>query len=389
MGVCTAYAQNNSSILSKDSSSITFVVDENLSLPEQHFTYTYDENYIYTSSLNYCGVDYESEFSLEDEGSSKDHKLLKSRFSGEKICGNSHQVMFSMFIEAYAKHRPIVLSPDAIWLLISQSFSYHVNTNSEDLRSKFVDHEGKSKLTIRSSTNLLSKGADWDSILDMFSAEIAAHTKDGIVETLIADFSTTGETERMVSQITLMNAMESYFDYEAVWAICGIPSITLTGTPEDWQNVLNKTLKLSEYGLEWWVNKLIPVLEQFVKASEGYPDQQFWQNIVRTKKPGELRGASCAKHAKRPTEFDGWFLNFFPFDKNGRTPSKVNMYHQMLPEVVRVEFLYKIVNAHGEVLSEHPMEMIAGFVGYEEDMETYTLTPVIGWMIGTYTEMDN
>ena len=389
MGVCTAYAQNNSSILSKDSSSITFVVDENLSLPEQHFTYTYDENYIYTSSLNYCGVDYESEFSLEDGGSSKDHKLLKSRFSGEKICGNSHQVMFSMFIEAYAKHRPIVLSPDAIWLLISQSFSYHVNTNSEDLRSKFVDHEGKSKLTIRSSTNLLSKGADWDSILDMFSAEIAAHTKDGIVETLIADFSTTGETERMVSQITLMNAMESYFDYEAVWAICGIPSITLTGTPEDWQNVLNKTLKLSEYGLEWWVNKLIPVLEQFVKASEGYPDQQFWQNIVRTKKPGELRGASCAKHAKRPTEVDGWFLTFYPFDKNGRTPSKVNMYHQMLPEVVRVEFLYKIVNAHGEVLSEHPMEMIAGFVGYEEDMETYTLTPVIGSMIGTYTEMDN
>jgi len=386
MGVCTAYAQNNSSILSKDSSSITFVVDENLSLPEQHFTYTYDENYIYTSSLNYCGVDYESEFSLEEGFSSKDHKLLKSRFSGEKIYGNSHQIMFSMFIEAYAKHRPIVLSPDAIWLLISQSFSYHVNTNSEDLRSKFVDHEGKSKLTIRSSTNLLSKGADWDVILDMFSAEIAAHTKAGIAETFIADFSTTGETERMVSQITLMNAMESYFDYEAVWAICGIPSITLTGTPEDWQNVLNKTLKLSEYGLEWWVNKLIPVLEQFVKASEGYPDQQFWQNIVRTKKPCELRGASCAKHAKRPTKFDGWFLNFFPFDKNGRTPSKVNMYHQMLPEVVRVEFLYKIVNAQGEVLSEHPMEMIAGFVGYEEDMETYTLTPVIGWMIGTYSQ---
>ena len=58
----------------------------------------------------------------------------------------------------------------------------------------------------------------------------------------------------------------------------------------------------------------------------------------------------------------------------------------MLPEVVRVEFLYKIVNEKGEVLSEHPMEMIAGFVGYEENMETCALTPVIGWMIGTYSE---
>lgn len=387
--VCAANAQNDSKILLKDSSSITFVVDENLSQPEKHFTYSYDANNIYTSSLDYCGVDYKSEFSLSDGFSSKDHRLLQSRFTGEQIYGTSHQVMFSMFIEAYANHRPVVLSPDAIWLLISQSFSYHVNTNSGNLRSKFVDHDGKSKLTIRSSTDLLSEGVDWNAILDMFSAQIAAHTKGDIAENLIADFSTTGETERMVSQVTLMNTMKSYFDYEAIWAVCGIPSITLTGTVEDWNAVLVKTKKLNGYGLDWWVKKLTPILEQFIKAAEGSPDQKFWQDIVRTKKPGEVRGASCARHAKKPTEFDGWFLNFFPFDKKGRTPSKVNMYHQMLPELVRVEFLYKIVNAEGDVLSEHPMEMIAGFVGYQEDKETYALTPVIGWMVGTYTEKDN
>ena len=129
LGVCAANAQNNSGIISKDSSSITFVVDENLSLPQKHFTHSYDVNHIYTSSLNYCGVDYKGEFSLDEGFSSKDHRLLQSRFTGENIYGISHQVMFSMFIEAYAKHRPIVLSPDAIWLLISQSFSYHINTN--------------------------------------------------------------------------------------------------------------------------------------------------------------------------------------------------------------------------------------------------------------------
>lgn len=386
---CVANAQNESRILLKDSSSITFVVDENLSLPEKHFTYSHDANNIYKSSLDYCGVDYKNEFSLSDGFSSKNHRLLQSRFTGEKIYGTSHQVMFSMFIEAYANHRPIVLSPDVIWLLISQSFSYYVNTNSEDLRSKFVDHDGKSKLTIQSNTDLLGEGADWNAVLDMFSVQIAAHTKGDIAENMIADFSTTGETERMVSHVTLMNTMQSYFDYEAIFAVCGIPSITLTGTVEDWNAVLVKMQKLNGYGLDWWVKKMTPILEQFIKTAEGSPDQKFWQNIVRTKKPGEVRGASCARHPKRPTEFDGWFLNFFPFDKNGRTPSKVNMYHQMLPEVVRVEFLYKIVNEKGEVLSEHPMEMIAGFVGYEEDKETYALTPVMGWMIGTYSEKDD
>ena len=388
LSASAANAQNDSGIISKDSLSITFVVDENLSLPDKHFTYSYDVNHIYVSSLDYCGVDYESEFSLDKGFSSKDHRLLQSCFTGENIYGASHQVMFSMFIEAYAKHRPIVLSPDAIWLLISQSFSYHVNTNSEELRSKFVDHEGKSKLSIQSSMDLLSEDADWGAILDMFSAEIAACSKGDIAETLIAAFSTTGETERMVSQITLMNAMESYFEYMAIWAVCGIPSITLTGTPKDWKEVLFKTQRLKGYGLDWWISKLTPILKQFIKAAEGAPDQKFWQDIVRTKKPGEVRGASCSRRAKKSTKYDGWFLNFFPFDKNGRTPSKVKMYHQMLPEVVRVEFLYKIVNAEGEVLSEHPMEMIAGFVGYEEDMETYALTPVIGWMIGTYCKTD-
>ena len=388
LGVCTANAQNDSKILSKDPSSITFTVDEGISLPEDHFSYPVDANHIYYSSLEYCGVDYDNGYSLDDSFSSKDHRLRQSRFTGENIYGNSHQVMFSMFIRAYAEHRPVVLSPDAIWLLISQSFSYHVNRDSEALRSKIVDHKDKKTLTIRSFTDLMGEEADWATIADMFANAIISNTKGDIAETLIADFTTTGETERMVSQITLMNSMKSYFDYEAIWAICGIPSVTLTGTPEDWKEVLAKTQKLGNYGLRWWTKKLIPILEEFVDASEGKPDYKFWQDMVRTRKPGEVRGAGCTRRSKKPTEFDGWFLNFFPFDENGRTPSKVDMYHQMLPEVVRAEFLYKIVNSEGEVLSEQPMEMVAGFVGYEEDKETYALTPVIGWMIGTYSKID-
>ena len=73
LGVCAANAQNNSGIISKDSSSITFVVDENLSLPQKHFIHSSDVNHIYTSSLNYCGVDYKGEFSLDEGFASKGH----------------------------------------------------------------------------------------------------------------------------------------------------------------------------------------------------------------------------------------------------------------------------------------------------------------------------
>ena len=52
------------------------------------------------------------------------------------------------FIEAintaYDKHYPLVLSPDAVWLVIAQGFALPCQPlNGEKLRNLFVEHEGK------------------------------------------------------------------------------------------------------------------------------------------------------------------------------------------------------------------------------------------------------
>ncbi len=52
------------------------------------------------------------------------------------------------FHYAYFGHLNLVLSPDMFWLAILQAFSVHVEQNSEQLRSKFVDFKGKKALTI-------------------------------------------------------------------------------------------------------------------------------------------------------------------------------------------------------------------------------------------------
>lgn len=44
--------------------------------------------------------------------------------------------------QAYADHRPFVLSPDMIWLLISQGFARHINANQESMRNELVDFSG-------------------------------------------------------------------------------------------------------------------------------------------------------------------------------------------------------------------------------------------------------
>ena len=55
---------------------------------------------------------------------------------------------FNAFYTAWLTHGEIVLSPDDIWLQISMVFAEYVNDNSEKLRSKIVDFEGKKVLKI-------------------------------------------------------------------------------------------------------------------------------------------------------------------------------------------------------------------------------------------------
>ena len=211
-----------------------------------------------------------------------------------------------------------------------------------------------------------------------FASQIDQFTKGDIANIITADFSTTGLVERVASQVTLMESVKSYFDYTVLYIVCGIPSITLKGTPEDWQRVLDKTRGLKQYGLNQWVESLEPILTEFVHAAEGHPNQGFWQDIVKKKRVDEVRGASCDGKSK-PTEFDGWFLKLFP-DENGKTFKTATMLTEMPVERVHVDFKYNVVDGAGNVLSETPMQLCAGFIGTEVDTEANMLTPKIGWM---------
>ena len=83
------------------------------------------------------------------------------------------------------------------------------------------------------------------------------------------------------------------------------------------------------------------------------------------------------------TKFDGWFLKFFPYDNEGKTPAKVTISQTMLPETVVVPFKYQVVISDGVVLEETPLELVAGIVGVTEDPDDFTMTPKVGWFVRT------
>jgi len=298
--------------------------------------------------------------------------IAKSEAPDSLVSFGYHSFFNGMY-QAYADHRPFVLSPDMIWLLISQGFARHVFANTEILRDKFVDFEGQlSLIVIADQKKPGITEVSWERVFPEFTRQIAEHTGDDLVKLLSSDFSTTTLTEKMASEITIMEAMEPYFEFIVIYVICGIPEITLKGTTEDWQKILDKTRKLGQYDLYWWTEELEPILEEFIKASSGDIDQNFWRNMFKYHSQKEY-GA--------PKLIDGWIVKFFPYDKDGkRNNLEILEGGGNLPEeIVKVDLRY--IEITGDSAQETPLELWAGFVGLEQDPLDFTLSPKIGWMI--------
>lgn len=208
---------------------------------------------------------------------------------------------------AFYDHHPLVLSPDVIWLTIAQGLAHHVDENAEALRDHFVHHKGKRELVVERPKFI--KGSahnDWEGVFPEFRQKISESSRPGAVELIESDFTTTGPAERVASHVTLMDAVQHYFSYTMVCG-CGFPSITLTGTPGDWEKIRAKAGQLGRFQLDWWLEVLLPVLDQFVQAAHGKPDLDFWRSLCMI----TVVGPSGLSHYNKP--LTGWIQAFFPY----------------------------------------------------------------------------
>lgn len=311
--------------------------------------------------------------------------IINSSFENDHLFYNRADVMYNSFIMSYATHRPLVLSPDMIWLLISQSIARHINNNPDLFRHTLVAFEGKKVLTIKSPKDLFAKDVDWTAILQKFWKQIDDNTNGDYATNMRCNFSTTGPTEDIASVTTLMGSVKSYFEYIVHHMICGIPNITLLGKVEDWELVLQKAQILKQLSLEYWYEWIEPILHEFIRAAKGFPNLEFWQSIViRNNSKNIDLGGGCIPSSSM---IDGWCVALFPFSKEedddelqheDLETSSVNW--QKDSEIMRVEFKY-IKEYPNKKCEEIPMELWAGFIGIKEDESTHSLTPQIGWFI--------
>ncbi|TSE04121.1 DUF4419 domain-containing protein [Aquimarina algiphila] len=202
---------------------------------------------------------------------------------------------------AYDSHRPLVLSPDIIWLAIAQGFSCHVNENFKTLEDKIFVTDKPDKIKCREDS--LSKGAKhWGKLVSSLSNETKKYTQKNLYKAMVPNFSTTTSLETTSFEVTLLESFEQAFEYVGETG-CGIPYITIEGIPEDWGKIYANIDNLKGYGLDDWIDQLKPVLQEFENASKGEINTVFWKDIY--------------KNASEYGAFyiSGWIVKFFPYIK--------------------------------------------------------------------------
>lgn len=189
-----------------------------------------------------------------------------------------HPLMAAVHL-AFSEHRPLVLSPDAIWLTIAQGVAQHIRLNADRLRGRLVRHEGKKRLEVRLRTSFPEDATGIAALIDRMRGVLSEEVGAG-ARLFTCDFSTSGEAERVASEIILLDAFSPYFDY-LVSCVCGIPELTVTGTPDDWRAIRQRVDVIAELDLAWWTSSLAGIIDRFIDAANGKPDVAFFKRIYK------------------------------------------------------------------------------------------------------------
>lgn len=272
---------------------------------------------------------------------------------------------------AFSQHRPLVLSPDILWVTFLQGLTDHFDKNANRLRPKMVQHQGQLRLNIeRPDFVLESLENPWEEVFEGFRHSIRAHLNPQVADFAEIKFSTTGAVEQAAFSIALMDMLKVYFQY-SMNCICGIPEIRLEGTPEDYRRLRQAVGKWRELELGWWIDKLDPILRQFERAADGEVDSSFWNDLYQRHDPFE---GGYGGPLERLT---GWITQLFPYygEKPNTDPQQ---------EYFAAGFRSSQSRASVLLNGQRKLEFVGGLLAVEQ--RGLALRPRIGWVVHEQTE---
>lgn len=362
--------------------SISFEVESNLTKPETDYDKTRVED-IFRSLFrraknNTTNGEY---FSNRNEFL----EILHYEFNTEEteFFNQRKNSLVKGLIEAYRNHFPITISPDMIWILFLQGYSRFMEKYSELVRSQYVTFEDKKKLSVN-RFGIFPEEADketWRGIINEFTDKIKENMGEKIMYNLQSNFSTTDHVCLTTSQVSIMSAMKEYFIYSVGMGGCGISSITLEGSLDDWKQIKSKLEFLSQkkFALLWWIKHLIPIIDKIIMTKDYYTKhnkinkeiKDFWKDMIRIKFGEEYD----------PNYINGWIIKFIP-NITGRKPELYDELKEddVPDQIISCPMELIVLNLDG-TKTEYKCNLASGFYGMTQDKDTFNVKPVIGYAI--------
>jgi hypothetical protein len=203
-------------------------------------------------------------------------------FQTDHISASENGLVYSCF-RAYSDHHHLTLRPEDVWFAILSQTGFYVNAHAEELRHLFVAHEGQKELVVEEVGTVDS--VDFGALAERMTHLIQENVIDpDLREWIIPDFSTTTNSDRVVASVLMMGMLQKFFTYKMMF-YCGIPSVTLLGTKEDWMEIERRLSKLESLGVEaaHFATLLRPILRHFILSfvePESPVVKDFWSKIV-------------------------------------------------------------------------------------------------------------
>ena len=340
---------------------LTFVVEENITPPKKLF----DKKTLKEITNRYSNKIYVSSFDMND-----------------RLIDFGEHTVFEGFYQAYVNHCPIILSADIFWTLIIQGFTRHVLANSEALRAKFVNFQGKKELeayNIEYPTIESIPKEVWEKDINAYIEKISEYVGKDLVNSLKPDFSTTTAIISQVGQLNIMSCMQNYFEYIVFCGGCGYPRITLEGTLEDYIKLKEKTIQLKKYDLDFWIDEIIPILDKIIDTKKGNIDKEFWKKMYYNVE-GSINSSDTIRKVKC---IKGWLCKFAPYEKQHvkrndlESLSFMNPFFDLPNDIMNSPI--KAIN----IITKEKKDLVirAGFIGMEQNEATYEMKPVFGWYV--------
>ena len=284
---------------------------------------------------------------------------------------NIHPFIYAAH-KAFADHRPLVISPDGVWTLITQGTQIYLAQNSKEYSEYSKNLLNDPALTVKGSISDNS----WLNILDQFHSHLSEKLQHPGEQLYSTSFSTTGLNIRNARKLMKVTSESEEFEI-SLFTLCGIPEITLEGKTEDWIKIRKQMKILKDIGLSEWADHLAPIIDEFVNASKGEVNKHFWNSFYKF-------NDECGD-----AKITGWILNFFPYNKKGsvrefvkyETGKDYSLVPHSDPNISfpsgRNYLPFKL-NDNGKVID---MRFEAGFMGVSQNPETLALKAEINWAV--------